>query len=191
MAGEVMLINPRRRHRRRKKARATTRRKRSHRRRYQAKRNPANPRRRRRRSHARRRRNPRGVAAPFKLAGIDIGAMALGAAGFVGSEIGAGYLAKMLPADWATQPLGKLAVKAAVGFGVPMLAKQFTLGPAAAWNKVMVGSGIAIAADLITTYLLPMLPGIGDYEYDQLSDYEQGLLSGDAPESLYAGGVYG
>jgi len=168
-----MLINPRRRkHRRRKKARATRKR------RYHATRNPANPHRRKRRHHrrAKRRHNPRAARA-FTFAGVNLGAIGLGAAGYIGAEIGAGYLAKLLPPEWSAQPLSKTAIKAAVGFGVPILAKRFKLGSGAMWNAVMIGAGVSVAVDLLNAYVLPAI-GLSDYESGQLYDYEQGQLAG-------------
>ena len=127
MAGEVLLVNPRRRCRR-KKARAT-------RRRRKARRNPfyaMNPRRRRRRvgrrrSSARRRRARRNPRLPI-LGNVNLNAIGGGAAGYLGARYGTGWLLSLMPqlaADPNTGPLVRIGVKAAVGIlGNPMLLRM-------------------------------------------------------------------
>lgn len=174
MAGEFAIINPRRRrHHRRKRAKSSTgrrRRRRTHRGLF-----AANPRRRRRhvrrrvgarRHHARRRRhgNPRAMT----FGGMNVGQMGLGAVGFIGAELGGGYLSNMLPKEWVANPLAKTGVKAAVGLGVPYLLKRFRIGSSALWNPIMLGAGIGIAVDLYHQYLAPALH-LSDYSY--VSDY--------------------
>jgi len=192
MATEYMVLNPRRKRRRKRRVHASRpvrRRRRVHR----ALANP-NPRRRRRsyrrRARALRRRHARSNPRKFAFAGIDVGAMGLGAAGFLGVKVGAGWinqmLAKQMP-DIGTNPLAVIGVKAAVGIGGPMLLRQFKVLPREATNIIAVGAGIAIAVDLFNTYLAPAL-GLSDYELTgfPLGEYLPSDTSGGPLGDAYA-----
>jgi hypothetical protein len=191
MAGQFAVINPRR--KRRKKVR--TRRKVARRRRRVA----VNPVHRRRRHVARRRHNPRRRYArrhnPVSFGGINFVKIGSIAGGFVGTEILAGYLAKMLPEKWTADAtklnIIRIGTKAAVGIGAPMLLKRFL--PRGVANALMVGGGVAVLVDAFNTYLKPSL-GLADYEQGMIANYEQGFLpeaqglSGD--DSVYGESVY-
>lgn len=172
MAGEFALINPRR--KRRKKATTHRRRKASKRRRRVA----VNPIHRRRRHVARRRHNPRRRHYARRhnpaIFGINIVQISSLAGGFVGTEILAGYLAGMLPAAWKTDAnMVRIGCKAAVGVGVPMLAKSFLpRGVRGALNALAIGGGVAVLVDVFNTFVKPNIPGL------PLSNYEQGFISG-------------
>jgi hypothetical protein len=161
MAGEFMVINPRR---RRRKAKANTRKRR---RRARAHHNPTNRRRRRStraRSHRRGRRvhsNPRGL----NLAGIDFGAAAITAVAFIGSDVGAGFLTKMLPANWQGGPT-RLAVKVGIGIAIPLVARRF-IG-ARVSNLLVAGVAVSVLVDAYRMWVAPAM-GLSDYE---LTGYE-------------------
>lgn len=161
MSAEFMVINPRR--RRRSKAKASPRKRR---RRARAHHNPTRRRRRRARVHHNRRRrvhrNPRGM----NLAGIDFGAAAITAGGFVGSDLGAGFLAKMLPANWQTGA-PRLALKAAVGVGAPLLLRK-VIGPRIS-NLLAAGAAVSVLVDAYHMWIAPNVPGLSDYT---LNGYE-------------------
>lgn len=202
MAGEVLLINPR--HRRRRK----TRKARSHRRKRARVRRHSyamNPRRRRRRVgrrlHARRgrrhaRRNPR---LPL-LGSVNLNAIGAGAAGYIGTRYGTGWLLSVLPPQWSadpnTAPLVRIGAKAVVGLvGLPMLARVLKLKGVA--GPLAIGAGIAVAVDLFETYVARFLPlPMSDYEDAQLGAYEEGQLGDISDEEgivpdAYGGGAYG
>jgi len=196
MAGEFMVVNPRHRRRRARRARGRVRTKR--RRKLAMRRNP-NPRRRRRRSYARRHlrrrsyaRNPRG----FNLGGIDVGAAALTAGGFVGSTIAANFISRSLPAEWSAgpnAPLVRIGLKAAVGVGLPLIARRF-IG-ARVSNLLAAGAAVSVLVDLWATYAAPAL-GMSDYETGTIQGYETGTLgelpeAGDGGGSIYGGSIYG
>jgi len=201
MAGEAILINPQHRRRRRKKARS------HRRRRARARRNPfaLNPRRRRRRVHARRRarsgrrharRNPR---IPF-LGQVNFNAIGAGAAGYIGTRYGTGFLLSVLPPEWSadpnTAPLVRIGAKAVVGLvGLPMLARLLRLRGVS--GPLAIGAGIAVAVDLFETYVARFIPiPLAEYEQAQLGAYEEGQLGdiddedGMVPDA-YGGGAYG
>lgn len=202
MAGEVLLINPRRR-RRRKKAKSSHRRKRSRVRRHAV---AANPRRRRRSAHRRvharrRRRMHRNPRIPL-LGNVNVGAIGAGAAGYIGTRYGAGFLLGVLPPDWKadanTAPLLRIGAKAAVGLVLlPMLAKMLKQGKYAA--PLAIGGGVAVVVDLFETYVAPHV-GIpmADYEQGVLNNYEVGQLNGPDMSQIenvqdvdaYGGGAY-
>ena len=196
MAGEVLLINPRRRRGRRKKARATRRRTRVRRR------NPfaaMNPRRRSRRRVARRsrrgraRRNPR---LPL-LGNVNITAIGSGAAGYIGTRYATGWIMSMVPPAWVadpnTAPLVRIGLKALIGVvGLPMLARTLRMRGVA--GPLAIGAGIATAVDLFETYLAKSIPiPMADYEQGYISAYELGQLTGAddfSSESAYGGGAF-
>jgi len=198
MAGEFMVINPRHRRRSRgaggrfKAGRAKNPRKR---RRRLAARNPVNPRRRRRRSRRHYlARNPR-VSRGMNLAGIDVGAAAITAGGFIGAGVGAKFLVTMLPPDWQSgpnAPLARIGLKAVVGVGVPILARRF-IG-ARMSNLLAAGGAVAVLIDAWQTWLAPAM-GLGEYEAGMLQDYETGGaiegLSEVESGGAYGGNIYG
>lgn len=185
MAGEVILVNPRRRRARRKKARS------HRRRRASARRNPFayNPRRRRRSSRrravSRRRRSARRNPRLPLIGSVNLPGILGGTAGYLGTRYGAGWLMSLpavqqMTADPNSGPWVRMGIKAAVGLvGLPMIAKALRLrgvaGPAA------IGAGIAVAQDLFDTFVKPSLP-ISDYETQVIQSYE--------PQTLSAGGAY-
>lgn len=195
MAGsELLVLNPRRRRRakathRRRARRGTAKRRR--RRSYAVVRH--NPRRhvRRHRGHVRRRR--RAVRNP-RMLGIPLGQIAMFATGGIITEVLADKLAKMLPATWNADPnMVRIGTKAAVGIGVPLLARKFL--PRGWGNAIAIGGGVVTLLDIIKTYVAPMIPGL------TLSSYEVGpagspiaplALSGDdgMSGSVYQGGTY-
>lgn len=194
MAGEVMLINPRRKHRRKKARRA--RRARTHHRRRRGL-FAANPRRRHRRARGRRvrrHRNPRAM----RFFGVDLGAVGLATSGYFVTRYATGGLLGMLPAEWRadpnTAPLVRIGMKAAVGVGLPMMLRPMIGRSVSNW--LAVGGGIAVLADLFETYVAQMIPlPLADYEQGMLTDYEQGQLTGLGQEEsagdVYAGSIYG
>jgi hypothetical protein len=202
MAGEVMLINPRRRGRHKRRRRSTRSHARPHRRKRRRVAAYANPRRKRRvgRRHrrigARRRhhRNPRILGGSFM--GVNVGQALTGGLGFVGANLAAAHLMKFLPPQWTADPntgnLVRIGSKAAVTIGGAMLLKRTPLkGFATAWA---VGGGIATVVDALQTYLLPAI-GMSDYQQGMLEDYQQGVLQGysdpSAAEGLYGSDAYG
>jgi hypothetical protein len=206
MAGEVLLINPRRRRRRRKARVRNARRRSTHRRR---RRNPfiLNAHRRRRRvgrrhrrvnarRHRRVRRNPR---LPL-LGNVNVGAIGAGAVGFVGTRYGTTWLLSMLPAAWQadpnTAPLVRIGTKAVIGLvALPMLARAMRWRGAA--GPLAIGGGIAVAVDIFQTYLEKMLPlpvgvtSLADYEQGYITSYEPGQLTGEPAMDFSGGGAYG
>ena len=193
MAGEAILINPRHRRRRRKAKRA-----RSHRRkRARVRRNPfvrATRRRRRGRVRARRgrriRRNPR---IPL-LGNVNMQAIGAGAAGFIATKWGTGFLTGMLPAEWsagAAAPLVKIGAKAVVGLvAIPMVLKMVGMKRFA--GAAAIGGGIAVAVDIFDTYIAPRI-GMSDYEQGYITAYEPGQITGTgdmAVDGAYGGGAY-
>lgn len=200
MAGEGLLINPRRKHRRRKARKARSARKR--RRRVRA--NPfAVSRRRRRRSSGRRRRvsarrHRRNPRLPL-LGNVNLQAIGAGAAGYIGTRYGTGFLLSVLPPEWQadpnTKPLIRIGAKAVVGLVLlPMVAKMLKMGKFSA--PLAIGGGVAVVVDLFETYLAPSLGvPIADYEQGVLNDYEVGQLNGPVEDTVmdadaYGGGAY-
>lgn len=193
MAGEFMVINPRR--KRRSKAKPA----RKRRRRARALHNPTHRRRRRstrarvaRRGRRRVHRNPRGL----NLAGIDFGAAAMTAGGFIGADIGAGFIAKMLPANWQTGA-PRLALKAAVGIGVPLVARRF-IG-ARVSNLLAAGAAVSVLVDVYKLWIAPNIPGLSDYELTGYEPAPPGVALGDdysgelemsGGENIYADTMY-
>ena len=127
--------------------------------------------------------------------GVDLGKIGSIAGGYVGTEILAGYLKGMLPANLLPDPnMARIGCKAAIGIGLPLLARRFL--PRGVANALMIGGGVAVAVDLFNTYVKPMVPGL------PLADYEQGFISGyEAPmletspslsgaDSVYGESVY-
>jgi hypothetical protein len=172
MAGEVMLINPRR--RRHKKA--ITRRKRRVRR--VRRHNPTLFR--KRRTHRRRRHNPLRARRRRhhyrhnpKLLGINVMQIAMFAGGAVVTEVLADKLAGMLPAAWKTDAnVVRIGTKAAVGVGLPMVLKMTKLVPANLCNAIAVGGGVVTLLDIFKTYIGPKI-GLNLSAYEQLSEYRQ------------------
>jgi hypothetical protein len=191
MAGEYLLVNPRRKRARRKRARVSGR-KRSHRRRRSAV--AYNPRRRRYarrhvRRHRRAHRNPRlggGAVMGNLTRGMTIGA------GAVATNIATGFISKWLPANLTSGPT-LLIVKAGVGLvALPMLLKMVPGGRKFA-SSVAVGAGVVIALDIFNAYIAPNIPGLHDYEAPGLMGYG----GGDAPpeeigaaENMYGDTIY-
>jgi hypothetical protein len=183
MAGEVILVNPRRRRGRRKKARS------SRRRRVRARRNPFvyNARRRRRggrrravaRRRSRARRNPR---IPL-LGSVNLNGILGGTAGYLGTRYGAGWLMSLpavsgMTTDPNTGPWVRMGLKALVGLvGLPMLAKALRIRGVS--GPLAIGAGIAVAQDLFDTFVKPALP-IADYQTETISDYVPQTISGGA-----------
>jgi hypothetical protein len=168
MAGsELLVFNPR--SRRRRKAKATRRRKSTHRRRHHAVAR-LNPRRRvRRRGHRRvnSRRRRSHVRHNPRVLGVDLKQITMIAAGGIVTEVLADKLAKMLPAAWATNAdIVRIGTKAAVGIGLPMVARKFL--PRGWGNAIAIGGGVVTLLDIIKTYVAPHVPGLS------LSGYEIG-----------------
>jgi hypothetical protein len=191
MAGEVMLINPRR---RRRKHTATKRRVRRVRR--VRRHNPTMSR--KRRTHRRRRVNARrhsrrNVRRNPKLLGINVMQIAGFAGGAIVTEILASYLAKMIPAEWKLDAnTSRIGTKAVVGVGLPMVLKMTKLVPSGIANALAVGGGIVVLIDVFATYVAPKM-GLTLGAYEQLSEYRmlpagQGFAGMDEPygESAYA-----
>jgi len=193
MAGEFMVVNPRRRRRRRTASgrfvKGGGKRRRRRRTRLHARRNPVNPRRRRRRSSHRRRsyrRNPGLRLMP----GLDLGAAAITAVGVIGPRIAADQLAQFLPADWTAgpnAPVVKIGLRAAIGFGVPMLARRW-IGARTA-NLLMAGAAVGLVLDAYSTWIAPAM-GVSGYETGDLGDYETGALGFDESSEMLGGSVY-
>jgi hypothetical protein len=124
-------------------------------------------------------------------------------AGAAVTNVATGFISKFLPATLTTGPV-LLAVKAGVGLiALPMLLKVLPGGRRFA-SSVAIGAGVAIALDILNTYVIPNIPGISDYETGMLSDYETGMLSGYGDPTMnesatsaagssgvYSGGIYG
>jgi hypothetical protein len=200
MAGEVLLINPRRRRGRRRKASRSHARKRAPRRRRRLV--ASNPRRRRRvhaRRHARRRgrrihRNPR---LPL-IGSVNIGGIAAGTAGYVGTRYGTGFLLGVLPDSWkaANPDIVRIGAKAVVGLvALPFLANLLKLRGAS--GAIRTGAGIAIGVDIFETYLAKMIPlPMSDYEQGYITSYEAGQITGTGDMDVvdidaYGGSAYG
>lgn len=188
MAGEFMILNPRKRKRR------ATKKTKSRKRRTRRARAHAAPKRRRRRIGARRhvarrrvRSNPRGM----HMAGVDFKSAGFMAGGFILSNIGTGYISKMLPAGWQG-PVARIGVKAVVGIGGPLLLKRF-IGAKTA-NLLAAGAAVSVLVDAYQTWVAPNIPGLSDYE---MAGYELGAgeltelpdgMSGN--ENIYADSIY-
>jgi hypothetical protein len=191
MAGEYLLVNPRRKRRARRKTRKTRKNpRRRHRiayfrprrrRRSARRRNPS-----RRRHHIRR--NP-----AMRFMGMDLGMIGWGAVGAVGGKLAGGFLYRMLPAemkaDTNTAPLLSLGASAAAGIGVPMLLKQFRVLPKPAANAMMLGAAIVLAVDLLDAYVLPKL-GLGTYELGAWDDGQLVEVAPDEMSGVYTDSVY-
>lgn len=195
MAGEFVVINPRRRHRRRRARRNEPNRRRRYRRHY-ARRNEPNPRRRRHRRrfhHRRLRHNPRGRGAQFM--GVNVGQIGMATVGYVGTRVLTGFALKFLPPDWSkdanTATLVRLGTKTVLGVVAPLFLRRFIgRGLAHAW---MLGGGIAVLTDAFETWVMPAMGlSLADYQVypgGELTGYDAstGELHGSAySESLYA-----
>jgi hypothetical protein len=200
MAGEALLINPRRKRRRarRKKARRPRRARATLVARINRRRRPRRHRRINARRHRRRARsNPR---LPL-IGNVNLNAIGAGALGYIGTRYAAGFALTLLPPEWKAaagtvptdqQNLTRIGVKAVVGLGLlPMAARMLRLKGAA--GPIAIGAGIAVAVDLFETYLQRMLPlPLGDYEQQTLTDYESRQLTGaDDNAGAFGGGAYG
>lgn len=192
MAGQYLVLNPRRR-RRRKHA---TRRHRASTRRRRRRRNPIsymlNPRRRRRRSFRRARRTHRrsnpGLGR-LGLGGLDLMGAAFGAAGYIGTNVAAGYVSGMLPAQFQSG-WGKTAVKAGIVIAAPLLLRRFIGGKNA--KMLALGGGVAVVVDIIHT-LAPSIPGLSALQltgYEGASQFGLGDAYGDVDELSGAGEAY-
>jgi len=204
MAGsELLVLNPRR--RRRRKAKATThrrRRRRRVRRHAVARHNPRRMvhRRRRRRGGFRRRRRSAARHNP-RVLGVNVGQVAMIAAGGIVTEVLADKLAGFLPASWkADANIVRIGTKAAVGIGLPLVARRFL--PRGWGNAIAIGGGVVTLLDIIKTYVAPMIPGLtlSGYEIgptsDSIAQTTVGFSGGpDSPVGLsggiYDNGVYG
>ncbi len=190
MAGEVLVLNPRRKRRRTRRTRAAQPRRR--RRRRVMRHNPTH--RRRRRSVVGRRRR-RSVRRNPRILGGNIQSQLMQGAGFAGgiiaTEFIADKLAGALPEAWKTNAdLVRIGTKAAVGIGVPMLLGRML--PRNVRNAIAIGGAAAVVLDLFKTYVGPKL-GLSGYEYGALSEYEPGQLTGFGMSdegSAYGGGAY-
>lgn len=194
MAGEYLVINPRR--RRHRKARSHSRRRRRHRRVHNGL--AMNPRR-RRRSHRRRRHSGRRrhyARNPRLFGAVNIGQIVSVGAGFIGTEFATPFITKLIPApaDANTGKLLSLGIKAGVGvFAIPMLLKMTPFRRFA--GPFAIGAGVAVLADLWASYVAPALK-LGDYQLAQLADYDQtapgGALMGETAfgESIYSPAAY-
>jgi hypothetical protein len=194
MAGQLLVLNPRR--KRRKKARATTKRRRVRRARARVHNPHRRTRRRVRRIGARRRRrvvrhNPGG-----RLMGVNLGQVAMIAGGGIAVEILADKLAAMLPASWkADANLVRIGTKAAVGIGAPMLLRRFL--PRGWGSAIALGGGIVTVLDIFKTYIAPKIGvTLSSYEigpYPGMSGYEQlsGFNDDNDGSGAYGGSIYG
>ena len=127
----------------------------------------------------------------MKVFGFDVGQAAMGAAGFIGTNLVSAQVSRFLPPEWQSGPTGpivRVGVKAGVAVGGGMLLRQFGMRPLA--NAWMVGGGIAALVDLAGAYLLPAL-GLSDYEAGVLTDYEPGQLTDYDPALMSSAGAYG
>lgn len=187
MAGEVLMINPRR--RRRKKATSKKRR------RVQYTRRAMNPRKRRyvRRNYPKRRR--RRVRHNPRILGGAIGGTVMQGVWLTGgalvTEIVADKLAGMLPAAWKTDAnIVRIGTKAAVGIGLPMVLKSMKLHilPPRLLNAIALGGTVVTLLDVFKTYVGPKL-GLTLAEYEQVASYE--MLPGvGAVEEAYGEGAF-
>lgn len=175
------VLNPRR--RRRRKATRAHARKRTRRRR---RRNPVqyllNPRRRRshRRAHRRRFRHNPGLGG-LSLRSLPIMEAVFVTAGVIGTNVGAGYAAGMLPpalqSGW-----GKTAVKAGIAVAAPLLLKRFIGGKNA--KMLALGGFVSVVGDVIHN-LAPTLPGLAGVSAYAMTGYEG------APAGFALGDAYG
>lgn len=198
MAGEFMVVgNPRRRKARRRtsraKAKATTTRRR---RRVRARAVHHNPTRRRRRVSSRRtsvrrrrvHRNPR-----IGISGLNTNAIVAGLAGAAVADIGAGFLAKHLPATWQSGA-ASYVVKAAVGVAVPMIGKKLRVIPGHVANAMAAGALLVVGFEAYLEYVKPHLP-IGEYLPGNMGEYAadnsiSGVAVPDPGVSMYGGSMY-
>jgi hypothetical protein len=188
MAGELLVINPRRRRRRARKARATHRRKTRRRHSGYA---LSNPRRRRRRAvsrrrHSRRRhhRNPSlgglggGIAGGLKT-GLGIGI------GVIATEVATSAAVKYIPGIPAQlqSGLGLSALKVGVGgLALPFILKK--VGQHQLARNVAIGAYVSVIVDLLHQYVTPHL-GLSDYT-TSMSDYTTTMGDYGAPEEVGA-----
>lgn len=190
MAGEVLLINPRRRRRKR-----TTRgkAKRTHRRLRRVMVNPrrhrySRPRRRssiRRRRHHRIRHNP-ALAGGKLMQGVMIGV------GAVAADTLGGFVQKWIPAAWNLDAnVARIGTKAVVGIGAPMLLRKMRALPPNLTNAWMLGGVVVTVLDVFETYVKPNIPGLGEYEYGTVQGYEEPAgLVGEGSADVYGDGIY-
>lgn len=136
------------------------------------------------------------------ILGIPVQQVVALAAGGFATEVLANKLSDMLPASWKTGDANVLRIgtKAAIGVGVPLLARRFL--PRGWGNALAVGGGVVTLLDILKTYVAPKIPGITLTGYELgpqgesvatiapgmgLSEFTQGGM-GDSPYSV---GVYG
>ena len=193
---EMLVLNPRRKAR---KARKTTKRRTRRKARAHATRthNPMHKRRVRRsgrRVHARRARrrvhNPR-IGGGTLMKGVSI------AGGAIVTDVLASKLAAMLPDAWKSNADAvRIGTKAAVGIGLPMLARKLRIIPPGIANAIALGGAVTTALDVFNTYVKPHVPMLSDYEQgtltgagdvEQLEAYEPGTLTGGG---AYEGSAY-
>jgi hypothetical protein len=184
MAGEILLINPRRRARKLKSAKRKVRR-------HRVRRKLAiNPRSRVRvRSRRRIHRNPAfGGSSKGKLMqGVSFG---LGA---VVTKIGGGLVGKWIPAAWGLDAnMARIGAEVAAGIVAPMLVKKFRFLPGNLTNAWLAGGIVVAVLDVFDTFVKPNLPMLNDYEYGQVSAYQEnlGMIEGGGEESPYGDSVY-
>jgi hypothetical protein len=182
MAGEIVLINPRR-HRRKKNARKRRHHRRHanpfmHRKRHVSRRRRHNPRRHRR--HVRH--NPGRILGGNLMKGVTF------AAGAIATDIAGGIAQKWIPPSWNLDPaMSRIGAKALVGIGAPMLAKQFRL-PSSITTPWLIGGVVVTVLDIFNTYIAPKM-GLTLQEYEQVSSYE--MLPGATAMAGTEGDIYG
>lgn len=135
------------------------------------------------------------------MLGIDVTQIGMLAIGGAVTEVLADKLAGFLPASWKSNAdVVRIGTKAAVGVGLPLLARKFL--PRGWGNAIAIGGGVVTVLDIIKTYVAPHIPGITMSGYEigptgmsqaniapgaGLGTYSQGGLSG----SAYDDSVYG
>lgn len=117
--------------------------------------------------------------------------------GMIGAEVATNAVNNLLGAN-KQSGIGKIALKAGLGFAAPMVLK-FVPGAKKFAGPLAVGIGLSIAWDLYQMYLVPSLPAsLKDYQYGSLdgwapqagvADYQYGSLNGSG--SAYGEGAYG
>lgn len=193
MAGEVLVLNPRR---RRRRARGTAKKRTIRRRPRRVMRHNPVRHHRRRRVGARRRRRSYRRRNPALFGGSLRGQLMQGASfagGIIATEFIADKLAGALPEAWkANADIFRIGTKAAVGIGVPMLLGRML--PRNVRNAIAIGGAAAVVLDVFKTYVAPKIGlTMSGYEYGTLTDYEQGAISGFGMSdegSAYGGGAY-
>lgn len=184
---EVMILNPRptagtkeravaRKRSRKRRARASAPKRRR-------RRNPGNPPRRRRRARAHHRRSPRRRARrnpglpKLNIAGLDVMAIGIGAAGGLGTVMAVNLIAKpgadgksilpeMLQSGW-----GKVALKGGLLVAAAMLLPRF-IGRKMT-TELVIGAGTVVVVDAAREFLAPHIPGLSDLMDSPFMDQEQ------------------